>query len=329
MNFSERATKEICLMGGLGNQLFQFAFGRVITDFGHDNLVLDTSHDSLRRNTGGLPEIAEIIGSTNVTFLNSTFNPLSEKLRNYSIRLSSRGSIGKNVYSDIAKKSLEISINGILTKGNRRKRVVLADGLEGIGKSETYSLEDVYFIGYFQTQRYFSKIRIEDPGTIRILGKFALDASSRWRHLMPSTSAILHLRRGDYRTSSFGVLSTDYYRAALNAVSKVTKLQKIYAVSDENNPLLIQDLVKISSDIEFVRTHDLTSSEVLGLLAQFKVIVGANSSLSWWAAAIGGLVQENFVVFPKQWFRSGHFGASLMLPNWIQVGGEVGLWSDM
>lgn len=322
-------TREVCLMGGLGNQLFQFAFGRVITNFGHDNLVLDTSHDSLRRGIHGLPEIAEIIGSMNVTFLNSTFNPLSEKLRNYSIRVSSRGLSGKNLCSNISKKALEVSINGVLTKGIRRKRVVLADGLEDLSKFETHSPECMYIIGYFQTEKYFSKICIEDPVTIRILREFALDSSSRWRHLMPSTSAILHLRRGDYRNSSFGVLSSDYYRSALEAISKVTKVQKIYAVSDENDSLLIQDLGKINSNIEFIKTHDLTSSEVLGLLAQFKIIVGANSSLSWWSAAIGGLIQKNIVAFPKQWFRSGHFGTSLMLPNWIQVGGEVGLWSDM
>jgi len=316
-------SKEICLMGGLGNQLFQFAYGRYISRYGLDDLILDTSHSSTRKSKGHLPDICEVLGMETFYIKNRSFGKIGSKARNLAIRSSTNNLFRARVGRAVSRQVLGFSLNHSSNFTRGRIELNLAKDLGDDKEELTISNKNVYFIGYCQTEKYFSKILSEDELMKKKWSEFVLRSSDRWKNLAPRESAILHIRRGDYKSSNFGVLSAEYYRSALDLAKKTKGFSRIYAVSDESSRELSGELKEISKDIEFIESADLGPASVLGLIAQFKVIVGANSSLSWWAAALGGIVQESRVIFPQPWFQKTASPRNLLLPKWVTVGGDI------
>jgi hypothetical protein len=315
-------SREICLMGGLGNQLFQFAFGRCISNFGAYQLVLDSSHASARKSLDGLPEICEVLGTDLFRVRERRLDRFSSKFRNLAIRSSGSISLSANVERAISRLTLEVGINIKSVSNDSRFRVLLANSLGYSKKLEAETSKNAYYIGYAQTRKYFAKIALEDVQTREICQRFVETAGQKWVKLAPDDCAIIHLRRGDYKHSKFGLLSNDYYRRALDLTTRKENIRKIYAISDGEYGELKEDLKNISSDIEFIPSRRLRSAEVLGLMSQFRIIIGANSSLSWWASALGGIAKKNIAAFPASWFEGIPSPKDLFLPEWTIIEGE-------
>jgi len=322
-SMTNKFSKEICLMGGLGNQLFQFAYGRFISRYGLDNLILDTSHSSARKSGGYLPDICEVLGMQTFYIKSRSFGRIGARARNLAIRSSTNNLFRAKVGRAVSKPILEFSLNHSSNVSGGRFELSLAKDLGYDLVDPIFLDNDEYFIGYCQTEKYFSKILREDELMKKIWSEFVLCSSDRWKDLAPRESAVLHVRRGDYKTLKFGVLSAQYYRRALNLAEKTTEFSRIYVVSDESSRDLIEELNKVSKDIKFIESADLSPASVLGLIAQFKVIVGANSSLSWWAAALGGIVHESCAIFPRPWFQDTASPRNLLLPKWATVDGDI------
>lgn len=316
-------SKEICLMGGLGNQLFQFAFGRFISRYGVDNLVFDVSHPSARRNREETPYICAVMGLDKFDLRNRKFNQISTKFRNLAIRSTTNDSIRAKVVRGITKPIVQFSLSTSSGSSESHLALALANDLGYIDKDPSTFMRSTYFIGYFQTGRYFSKIVAEDVETREIWRRFVTNSYDKWIGLEPEKSAILHFRRGDYKNSKFGLLSSTYYRSALRKAEQNREISRIYAISDESSKELMLEIKKISNRIDFIETSELTPDAVLGLISQFGVVIGANSSLSWWASALGGLHQDNLAIFPKQWFQKFATPRDLLLPHWITVDGDI------
>lgn len=317
---------EMCLMGGLGNQLFQFAYGKYQSKFGANNLVLDYSHSSARKNFDSLPEICQVIGNKSCMFSNREFGKLTAKLRNLGIRISTSDSIVSKITQPLLSAALGLSLSNIWRAHEGRVKVILARGVGSYEGIDNFQINNSYFIGYFQSGKIVSTVIKEDMATKSLLQEFVQSSRDRWKHLEPEKSAVLHFRRGDYKSSNFGILSDNYYRNALRKVQIREPLNNLYAISDEESDDLLKEIRIISDKIKFISTSNLSSSEVLGLIAQFGAVVGANSSLSWWGATLGGLVQPNFVVFPEKWFRAGLSPESILKEDWVTIGGDI--WKD-
>jgi len=108
---------------------------------------------------------------------------------------------------------------------------------------------------------------------------------------------LLHLRRGDYQNSDYyGLLSFEYYK---NAISLI-KGTNYFLVSDSVNDGLI---FSKNLNIAFKDTTDLGSWELLRFMSQQKVIVSANSTLSWWAGFLAH-IEGNLHYLPTPWLKN-------------------------
>jgi hypothetical protein len=146
---------------------------------------------------------------------------------------------------------------------------------------------------------------------------------NKWQHLSPGNSVIVHVRRKDYKETPFGLLSNNYYLDALTQASDLSNQGRVFAISDEELSDLKEFLKPISNQIEIIDTKEMSSADILSLISSFKFIVGANSTLSWWAASLGGLVENNMVWFPDPWFKSGRTPRHLFARNWNLVTGNL------
>jgi hypothetical protein len=106
---------------------------------------------------------------------------------------------------------------------------------------------------------------------------------------------VIHLRRGDYLGTPFGVLDFSYYKKLLR----------------KDLPLVIcsDDSSQISKYCDFFHTQyvftPLNSSawEALTIISRAKSVLSSNSTLSWWGAAIAN--KNSYEVFlPEPWLES-------------------------
>lgn len=319
----QRSNATVCLLGGLGNQLFQITFGELISTLLNWEVSYDYSHSSLRKNENGLPDVSDINLVSLDKFSSIEFSYSSSKLRNLAVRTSALSGISSNLRRRIVEELLNVSLVLQSTKGSKSVHTNLAAGLGYHAVPLKTTDNPHYFIGYFQTKSCLKTLLEMNSGFRERLQNFVLSESQNWKHLDPLNSAIIHVRRSDYVSESFGLLSANYYNKAIAHVITERNVKKIFLISDENSENLQEFITSLNFEVTYLETKKLASKSLLGLMAQYGTIVGANSSLSWWAASIGELDGVRRVYFPNPWFKSGYTPSTLIRHQWKEISGEI------
>lgn len=310
-------------MGGLGNQLFQFCYGRYLSRYGALDLILDYAHPSVRKSDRNLPDLFDIVQSKNITYDIYELESESKRLLNLAIRVSSKNS----TFAKISRIPVKLALEYLLSKAHGQKKekiqVYLANGIGGESENSKSVIQNVYAVGYFQTRHYFTKLVEQDQTIVKKFTTFVRSKQERWNEFSPNNSALMHLRRGDYLTSNFGNLSLEYYRSALEVVKAKYGISSFYVISDDESIYPLSGLNELSPDIHFISSKNLTAAQVLGLMAQFKILIGANSSLSWWGAALGGIANNTIGIFPEPWFTNSNSPNNLIMETWHTIHGDI------
>ena len=177
--------------------------------------------------------------------------------------------------------------------------------------------EPVTLKGYFQSPLYFEDLRDE---IVSFLWENAhVDAEvTRMADEFGHNWTAVHVRRGDYERlqNVYTLPSADYYRDCLEAVRRNSGTTKSVVFSD--NVDIARKLVP--GAFQYVGPSDLPRvGDSLMLMAMATNIVGANSSLSWWAAY---LQPQNLglKVFPHPWFVGDSPSAKdLVMAHWTTM----------
>jgi hypothetical protein len=165
--------------------------------------------------------------------------------------------------------------------------------------------------GFYQSYRY-----IEDlPDSFRKIGIVEVTPwHTAMSKLITKETLVIHIRRGDYeKFQQFGLLSSTYYSNAIEIALSRFNPKNIVCFSD--NISTARDLLSSQKeDIQFINKppEELDSSS-LHLMSQSGAIVIANSSFSWWAAMLN---QPKHVVAPATWFRVLTSPKDLLPPHW-------------
>ncbi len=181
------------------------------------------------------------------------------------------------------------------------------------GVSAGYSL-----FGYFQTYRHFFPYKKEFADiTLKSPSKWFEDNLAR----MKSENAVaIHVRRGDYSklADTYGLLSSDYYKRAVNTVISILPDSIFWVFSDDPvaaKILLAGGLPNKTFWVNQPSDHD--AAETMMLMSNASGNIIANSTFSWWGAALNS--NGGPVVAPSKWFKSMLDPRDLYPPHWIQV----------
>lgn len=311
------------MLGGLGNQLFQFMFGRYVSEFGKYELILDCSHPSLRLSERGLPELYDLGLIESDKLKMRKMGKFSKKVRNFAIRTSggdANMSAFKILLSTVV---LQATLNRQDSCSGEDLRIRISKDLSGNAMAAELTSLSEYFIGYFQSNKYWVEVLGMDKDTTTGLNDFVEKSYGLWKRYRPHSSALLHIRRGDYKNAGFGLLSADYYRHALKKLNSMRQVDQVYAISDENPEKLSDFIGQIDNDIQIIPTSFYSSTEVLGLISQFAFLVGANSSLSWWGSSLGNLAYGHQGFFPRPWFEKQTSPPYIEQSYWRTVTGDI------
>ncbi|BBB25221.1 alpha-1,2-fucosyltransferase [Amphritea japonica] len=192
--------------------------------------------------------------------------------------------------------------------------------------SSFFDLDDnVLLSGYFQSEKYFSNIRE------LLIQEFSLDdrlteAELAINNKIESCNSIaIHIRRGDYITdlsanNIHGICSEEYFEKALNY------LDSINVLSDPTTTLFIfsDDILWCKDNLAFkYRTVFVEGSvdrpEVdIHLMSKCKHQVISNSTFSWWGAWLNTNL-DKCVIAPLKWFNSLHDSTDIVPKQWMRL----------
>ena len=182
--------------------------------------------------------------------------------------------------------------------------------------------DNIYLDGYWQSEKYF----YEFASTIRADFAFKLPISDQNIEIVSRISKVnavsLHVRRGDYvsnkKTNTMhGVCSLDYYRDAIKHVLKRIESPVFFVFSDDiawvrNNLSMDAETVFVNHNAGKESYNDMR----LMSLCQHHII--ANSSFSWWGAWLNSS-ENKIVIAPKKWFVNQSNIVDLFPSNWVTL----------
>ena len=181
--------------------------------------------------------------------------------------------------------------------------------------------QDLYLDGYWQSEKYFVSYRDD------LLKAFTLKAdlheqTLRYRKMIEESKAVsLHIRRGDYisnphTNSVHGTCSLEYYKKAVNQITKRVKNPHFYIFSD--------DLAWTKENLSFIKVvtfveldEKIPDHEEMYLMSWCQHNIIANSSFSWWGAWLNQNPHKT-VIAPKKWFNDTTINTNDLIPeDWL------------
>lgn len=297
--------KIVNIIGGLGNQMFQYAFALSLKDkLPDEEVLIDTSHFHtifFHHYKGmNLHQGYE---------LESTFLNLSLQKAKWYQLAKVTWYIPNYLLSRIARK--------FLPKRKKEYIQLEKDTYEFI--PEVYGINcDCYYEGYWQSVK-FSEVALE-----KLKHEFDHPIPNTYNNEMIDliqlcNSVGIHIRRGDYVTNKGfgGICDLDYYKRAIEKVG--TDGKEFFIFSNDINwcrgnilPLLNGATVHFVTENKGKNSHwDMF------LMSYCKSLIIANSSFSWWGAVLNR--NENAVIVAPQKWNKYFDTVDVHLDNWIKI----------
>lgn len=280
----------VVMLGRLGNNLFQYALGRVLAEKHGVPLVMDGSWFNQE-------------GWGQVKCLKLLPGPAAGK-----VKIVRRFSLGtRALLKATGKHYWEYRGIPILRESGQD---------QSYDPSFLNAPADCMLFGYFQTPWYFqgheSMLRAE-----LATGDLGLEAGNEtWAtKLRQPQSVAVHIRRTDYvGNPNLDLCGPEYYLKAMQKMRETSGDVRFFIFSDD--PAWCARYLS-GRDVEVVQ-HAKSSDALTGLhlmsLANHHII--ANSSYSWWAAWLGKKPGQR-VLMPSQWFSQIHAPIEeKRLPHW-------------
>lgn len=263
------------LIGGLGNQMFQYALGRSLAISRGDRLSLYVGKLASTFRIGGAPQ-------------------------------PDARSFGLDVF-DIA-----ADITTLEKLQSERANVIWTVTESGFGffpevLSECRNHRNLGLVGWWQSEQYF----LENAEHIRNDFTFKASYNSPYpacliAEIVQSDSMCVHIRRTDVlkAENTKGAVELEYYTRAIETMRQQTRVSHAFVFSDDI--AWCKGQLSLSMPTTFVSSEapdQLHPADDLHLMSLCKHFVIANSTYSWWAAWLGKAA-EKVVITPRRWFRN-------------------------
>lgn len=295
------------MMGGLGNQMFQYAFAQELASIYNEEVCFDlSSYDTDKQRSLAITKfnVSEIVNWEDTV-------PVADR----------------------ARISRDFKCYRIL---QRIIRAIRQDDVKGKGLYNWYLKRGYYFnvdpyyygvplvqhdtkvaYGYFQGEPYFqhcvSQIRRQ------FVVKDSLSPTNEEAELLErikdTESVCVHIRIGDYKQAKnkrFDVVSDDYFQRGVNYISEHIPAPSFFVFT--NDPETVQRDFSIPNAV-FVK--GLADYQDFRLMSNCKHFVISNSTFSWWASYLSAFPKK-IIIVPQKWRNNQRSEPALMMSNGIQ-----------
>lgn len=181
---------------------------------------------------------------------------------------------------------------------------------------------NVYIHGYWQSERYFAEVADELRSILRFREPPSA-ANVRWiERIEGCVSVGMHVRRGDYTVAKnrriYAQCTQAYYRAAMDHLLVREPSARFFAFSDD--PAWTRELFsECAATVEVIdHNRGAESYNDLRLMAHCRHNIIANSTFSWWGAWLGE-GQGKIVIAPANWYTDPAKDADLIPDRWVRL----------
>lgn len=296
--------KIIKLVGGLGNQMFQYAFAYALGKRFNAKVKLDLSWFEAVKNDNEMTTRIFELDVFNIDYEIATDEDLA------SVVLSKHHSkINRFLWNKFKVKKFKPTGNSCVEKS-----AYVFD------KTLFEPSEYIYYEGYFQNEKYFKNEREELLKNFNSAIPIDEKNQSVLNKIRETNSISIHVRRGDYVSlecaSKFhGTCSLDYYKKAIQKIVKSVDNPHFFLFSDDID-WVIKNL-KIEYPFSVVDFNQGKGWLDLNLMKNCKHNILANSSFSWWGAWLNENPQK-IVIAPKRWSLKKQKG-NIIPRGWIKL----------
>ncbi len=284
------------LGGGLGNQLFQYAFGRRLSMVNQARLLLDaTGYDD-----DGVPDAergVRILGLDHFAIVGTLVrrieapraprNWISRKFRKY---------WGKAVDLLESRKPYYL-----------RRRVEEPVSNHFRFDARLYNREirgRVSLYGYWQTEKYFADIEATIRRELAVRDELEGPNAELAAVIRSTNSVSIHVRHGDNATTetALGVLPLSYFSEAIQNIVREIADPHFFVFSDDI--CWARDFLVLRQPTTFVEHNgDIRNYEDLRLMSYCRHQILSNSTFSWWGAWLGK--KEGQIVYaPRRYYQN-------------------------
>lgn len=286
------------IIGGLGNQLFQYALGKHLALLNHTDLKLDiTGFDEYKLH-------AYSLGHFNITENFATREEVA-RFKRYRRRRGKIWFIYNRFIADEQKYTQE------------RQFHFDPQILKGTG--------DIYLDGFWQTEKYFKDIQDILRKEITVKSPLQGRDADIAREIEATNSIMMHIRRGDYVTNQqtneyHGTCGLDYYRKAIAIIAEKVPSPHFFIFSDDHE--WVKENIVLEYPSTYVDHNNADKNyEDLRLMSLCKHHIIANSSFSWWGAWLSQNTHK-IVIGPKGWFnnpKKKSITSDVIPSDWITI----------
>jgi hypothetical protein len=288
------------LQGGLGNQLFHYAFARGVshklkTDFRLDPTPFHTYY----------------------------------KLHKYSLHhfnVKENPAKGSDLFWFVWIRKHEKIFSLILRKVFRKNsRYIPLYHFENKFPFDpsVFKMDNTYFDGYWNTEKYFAHIGPELRQEISIKTPLSQYSQNVSDEISDTNAVSIHVRRADYVSNkkieaTFGLCSPEYYQSAIEYIAKRFPSPHFFIFSDDFG-WASEHFKSLPYPTTCVNNSAEKNYEDITLMSQCKHNIIANSTFSWWGAWLNKNPNK-IVIAPKNWFASKNIDTSDVVPSsWVKM----------
>lgn len=290
------------IVGGLGNQMFQYAMAKAFSlkynvqlkidcsSFNNKNYINEEGY--LLKKVFGIPE--------NEANINDYFKTLG-----FSTILLPL--IRRNILKSLYKRVIFFE-KKIFHFDEDLKKGFKANG---------------YIHGYWQSEKYFSQY----ANIICNIFKFkhevlSTNCKNYIQTINDKNSISLHIRRGDYISNPifnqiYNICDVDYYQNAIKFMQNKIANPHFFVFTDDISWTMSRP--EFLDRTKFTICSDGSESwNDLYLMSLCKHNIIANSSFSWWGAWLNSNLNK-IVISPKLWFKNGTEIKDLLPQKWVSI----------
>lgn len=299
--------KIVNIIGGLGNQMFQYAFAVALKNaYPEECVKIDTQHFRF-------PFIKKFKGNN---FYHNGFE-IYKVFPHADIKEASPGDLIKISY---------FLPNYILSRVARRLFPIKKT--EYILPAEKYfyyqedafrKTGDCYYEGVWSSIKYYQGIKKE------LQEQFAFGTPNEYNtkmmnNILGTNAVAMHVRRGDYvNASNFKDICTfDYYKKAIQTVIELESNPVFYIFSNDIEwcKQNIEPLLNGYKSMYVSGNHGKDSSWDMFLMGHCKSQILANSSFSWWSAFLNK--RATHIIVPSRWINRSD-NVEMYDESWIKI----------
>lgn len=291
----------IRLNGGLGNQLFQYAFGRALSMQHGTQLKFDIITPG--SSTSSFTQRDFVLDKFKIQCQFAT----KDEIKNYK-RF-------KGKYTSRFERYFVSRYPWI----NKKYHV---QNIKNINNRPILISDDCYYDGYWQSEEYFKSAHEIIRSDLTLRDNISSTDEAMVQGISINDSVSIHIRRGDYLSIKankkiYESCDMIYYNEAMSMVRSFLSRPVFYVFSDD------LDWAKqkiFGKDIVFIPTNTVDPQIDLHLMSTCKYNIIANSTFSWWAAWLNAFPNK-IVIAPKLWYKAEcrYLEQGIIPKGWIRI----------